>query len=199
MGAGGPSCACATHAAGHRLDLAVNLSARQLADPGLADDVERAIVTSGIDPGSLVLEVTETALMEDPDRALATLQRLRRIGARIAVDDFGTGYCSLSYLSAFPVQILKVDAAFVARMTTNQQDRTIVAAVIGLAHALGIMALGEGVESESQLEMLSELGCDAVQGFLLGVPLPGPELLRRLEAPVPVEATGRSWSSSSLG
>ncbi|QYG93110.1 EAL domain-containing protein [Iamia sp. SCSIO 61187] len=165
------------HEAGARLTMAVNVSARQLGDPGLVADVEWALATTGAPPEALVVEVTETALMDDPVRALDTLRRLRGLGISLAIDDFGTGYCSLSYLSAFPVQLLKVDGTFVTQMTANQQDRTIVASVIGLAHALGIAALGEGVESEHQLDMLREMGCDQAQGFLLGVPGSGEELL----------------------
>ncbi len=165
------------HAAGRDLALSVNLSARQLGDPGLVDEVVAALAASGAPAASLMLEVTETALMEDPRGALETLHRLRDLGVGLAIDDYGTGYCSLSYLSAFPVQLLKVDGAFVAQMTTNAQDRTIVASVIGLAHALGIAALGEGVETDQQLEMLAEMGCDHVQGYLLGRPQPGSQLV----------------------
>jgi EAL domain-containing protein (putative c-di-GMP-specific phosphodiesterase class I) len=115
--------------------------------------------------------------MEEPSRALDTLHRLRRTGVSLAIDDYGTGYCSLAYLSAFPVQSLKVDAAFVAQMADSPQDRTIVASVIGLAHALGIVALGEGVETQEQLDLLTEMGCDHAQGFFLGRPGEGARIL----------------------
>ncbi len=163
--------------AGVGLTMAVNVSARQLGEGRIVDAVQRALAVSGAPARALVLEVTETALMDDPEGALETLRRLRRLGVSLAIDDFGTGYCSLSYLSAFPVQVLKVDGTFVTRMTTSEQDRTIVASVIGLAHALGIAALGEGVETDEQLEMLVEMGCDEAQGFRLGSPVPADLLL----------------------
>jgi diguanylate cyclase (GGDEF)-like protein len=165
------------HQGGAPITMAVNMSARQLGDHGVVGVVQRALAVSGAPAPALVLEVTETALMVDPESALDTLRRLRRLGVSLAIDDFGTGYCSLSYLSAFPVQVLKVDGTFVNRMTTNEQDRTIVASVIGLAHALGIAALGEGVETDHQLEMLVEMGCDRAQGFRLGAPVPADLLL----------------------
>ncbi|HEU5151657.1 MAG TPA: EAL domain-containing protein [Iamia sp.] len=171
------------HDAGADLTLAVNISARQLGDSRIVDDVCRALAVSGAPARALVLEVTETTLMVDPDGALDTLRRLRRLGVSLAIDDFGTGYCSLSYLSAFPVQSLKVDGTFVNRMATNEQDRTIVASVIGLAHALGISALGEGVETDQQLDLLVEMGCDEAQGFRLGAPVPGDLLLAQARHP----------------
>jgi EAL domain-containing protein (putative c-di-GMP-specific phosphodiesterase class I) len=165
------------HAAGQDLLMSVNLSARQLGHPGLVDEVEAALASTGAPASALIFEVTETALMEEPSRALDTLHRLRRTGVSLAIDDYGTGYCSLAYLSAFPVQSLKVDAAFVAQMADSPQDRTIVASVIGLAHALGIVALGEGVETQEQLDLLTEMGCDHVQGFFLGRPGEGARIL----------------------
>jgi diguanylate cyclase (GGDEF)-like protein/PAS domain S-box-containing protein len=171
------------HSHGADITLAVNISARQLGSPDLVGDVTRALEQTGAPAHALVLEVTETALMDDPERALHTLRRLRQLGLSLAIDDFGTGYCSLSYLSAFPVQLLKVDGTFVTRMTSNEQDRTIVASVIGLAHALGIAALGEGVENDQQLEMLEEMGCDEAQGYRLGAPVPGDLLLAQARHP----------------
>jgi diguanylate cyclase (GGDEF)-like protein/PAS domain S-box-containing protein len=153
-------------AAGHAdLRISVNLSARQLAQPELAELVMAALTDAGLSPEALCLEITETALMSDPTRAACVLEDIHRLGVEIALDDFGTGYSSLVYLRHFPVQVLKLDRHFVAGLRTNRDDTAIVGAAIDLAHALGLVAIAEGVETATQCEDLTALGCDLFQGF----------------------------------
>jgi EAL domain-containing protein (putative c-di-GMP-specific phosphodiesterase class I) len=163
---------------GQALSLSVNLSARQLAEPGLVESVRATLHEVGIDPShlDLWLEVTETFVLRDPETAAARLAELRSLGVRLAVDDFGTGYSSLSYLRQFPVSALKIDRAFVAGLGSSDEDEAIVLAMVHLAHALGIEVVAEGVESDVQLARLRDIGCDYAQGFLLQVPLPASQL-----------------------
>ncbi|MFC3686965.1 putative bifunctional diguanylate cyclase/phosphodiesterase [Aquipuribacter hungaricus] len=160
-----------------RVQVSVNLSTRQLTDPSLPADVGTALRRHGVDPGQLVLEVTETALMVDPDAARTTLLALRELGVGIAVDDFGTGYASLTYLQQFPVDELKIDRSFVAGLGRSDADDAIVASCVQLAHGLGLSAVAEGVEGAGQLEALRRLGCDYVQGYHLGRPMPPEDLV----------------------
>ena len=162
--------------------MAVNLSARQFSQPDLCEHVTRALDKAGLDPGRLTLEITETVLMEDTGRTLATLRQLRDIGVRLAIDDFGTGYSSLSYLKRFPVDVVKIDKSFVDGLATLPVDREIVAAVIRLANAVGMETVAEGVETPEQLDQLRLLGCSMVQGFLVAPPEPLADLDRRLGA-----------------
>lgn len=154
------------------LSLSVNLSRRQLISPQLADEVQTALSLSHIDPHRLILEVTESVLMDDPDRSQKALLALRDIGIRIAVDDFGTGYSSLSHLQRFPVDILKIDKSFIDPLVApDTNGSTLVTAIIGLAQSLGLEVIAEGIEHESQLHRLVDLGCDKGQGFLMARPL----------------------------
>jgi diguanylate cyclase (GGDEF)-like protein/PAS domain S-box-containing protein len=154
------------------LQMAVNLSARQLADPGLVPLVAGTLARAGLKASRLVLEITETALMSDPATALATLQQLRGLGVLLAVDDFGTGYSSFTYLKQFPVDELKIDRSFVTGMTSDPGDRAIVASCVHLAHAMGLVAVAEGVETAAQRDALRELGCDQAQGYWFSRPVP---------------------------
>ncbi|NHC47503.1 EAL domain-containing protein [Motilibacter sp. K478] len=163
-------------ALGVDLQVSVNLSARQLADPALRDWVTTALARHGVPAGRLVLEITETALMSDPETAMATLTAFKELGASIAVDDFGTGYASLAYLRRFPVDELKIDRSFVAGMTWDSGDRAIVASCVHLAGAMGLVSVAEGVETEAQRDALTALGCDLVQGYHYGKPVPAEEL-----------------------
>jgi len=154
------------------LRMAVNLSRRQLTQPDLADDVRVAIRTSGITPSQLALEITENVLMEDPERATVALAELRSLGIAIAVDDFGTGYSSLSYLQRFPVDVLKIDRAFIEPLNHAEPASTaLVSTIIGLAHTMGLDVVAEGIERPDQLERLVDLGCAQGQGFLMSRPL----------------------------
>jgi EAL domain-containing protein (putative c-di-GMP-specific phosphodiesterase class I) len=152
--------------------VAVNVSARQLRDGALYEVVRLALATWELPAEALCLEITESALMDDPDEAAGTLGALHELGVKLAIDDFGTGYSSLTYLRQFPIDALKVDRSFVAGVSENVKDATIVAAVVALAHALGIPAIAEGVETAAQPAQLSDLGCDFAQGYLWGRPQP---------------------------
>jgi diguanylate cyclase (GGDEF)-like protein len=163
-------------------EIGVNLSARQLTQPELLDVVEDALTRTGLHPSRLCLEVTESVVMEDASGSARTMAALRELGVRLAIDDFGSGYSALSSLKRFRVDVLKVDRAFVAGLGRNSTDGPIMAAIIDLAHALGLRAVGEGVERADQLAVLRSLGCDVGQGFFFGRPEPpevGEELARR--------------------
>ena len=149
----------------------VNLSGRQIQDPALASRIAAVLQDEGFPAARLVLEITETVLMHDADATVTTLIALKQLGVSLAVDDFGTGYASLNYLSRFPVDGLKVDRTFVAELTNGSEGTEIVRAIINLAHSLGLEATAEGVEESAQLDALVELGCDQVQGYLFARPL----------------------------
>jgi diguanylate cyclase (GGDEF)-like protein/PAS domain S-box-containing protein len=158
------------------LHVAVNLSARSLHDHHLVDVVAAALNRSGTPPSRLVLEITESQIMADPDHALTTLRQLRGLGATVAIDDFGTGYSSLSYLGMLPAQELKIDRSFVMDMEYNADHRRIVEATISLAHDLRLHTVAEGVETQQTLDLLTGLGCDMAQGYQISRPLPGREV-----------------------
>ncbi|HEX7403829.1 MAG TPA: bifunctional diguanylate cyclase/phosphodiesterase, partial [Usitatibacter sp.] len=160
--------------------VAVNLSARQFRGKDLEAVVARTLMDSGISPALLELELTESLLMRDPEETVRTLQSLESYGVRIAVDDFGTGYSSLAYLSRFPIDSLKIDRAFVRDAGTNPEDRTIIQTIIQLAHGLGLTVVAEGVETESQMQLLKAQGCDEIQGFLISRPLTAREIEKYL-------------------
>jgi diguanylate cyclase (GGDEF)-like protein/PAS domain S-box-containing protein len=150
---------------GRDLTMAVNVSARQLQDPGLVGDIGAALRDATLAPSALILEITESATVEDTEGVIARLEELKALGVGLAIDDFGTGYSSLSYLRRFPVDQLKIDRSFVAGVGVNPEDRAIAASVIGLGHALGIHVVAEGVETVDQLEWLSLMDCDLAQGY----------------------------------
>jgi diguanylate cyclase (GGDEF)-like protein len=158
------------------LRVTVNLSARQFADPDLITVVGDALSRAGLPADALWLEITESVLMEEVDDSAETLRALKRLGVHLSVDDFGTGYSSLSYLKRFPVDLLKIDRSFVDGLGTDPDDGAIVLAIVSLAKALRLGVVAEGVEHPWQLEALQGLGCNAVQGYLLGRPGPGDEL-----------------------
>ena len=149
----------------------VNLSGRQIQDPALASRIAAVLQEEGFPAARLVLEITETVLMHDADATVTTLIALKQLGVSLAVDDFGTGYASLNYLSRFPVDGLKVDRTFVAELTNGAGGIEIVRAIIDLARSLGLEATAEGVEETAQLDALVELGCAQVQGYLFARPL----------------------------
>src|SRR5664280_943490 len=154
------------------LTVAVNLSRRQLASPLLVANIRTALALTGVQPLQLVLEVTESVLMENPEQAASALTELRALGIRIAVDDFGTGFSSLSYLQRFPVDVLKIDKSFVDPLNESEPaSSALVTSIIGLAHSLNLEVVAEGIEREDQFERLIELGCDYGQGYLMARPL----------------------------
>jgi EAL domain-containing protein (putative c-di-GMP-specific phosphodiesterase class I) len=154
------------------LSISVNLSARQLAQPDLPGLVAEVLRDTGVDPGDLHLEITESSLMEDPDAALAAMTELRGLGVRLVLDDFGTGYSSLAYVQRFPIAMLKVDRSFVADLGDDSPGGAIVAAVANMAHGLGVEVVAEGVETEDQAAAVQALGCAYAQGYLYGRPVP---------------------------
>jgi len=164
--------------------ISVNLSAHQLQEADLVDDVSRALGDSGLPPGALVLEVTESALIQNLDVTLPRLLALRALGVRLAVDDFGTGYSSLSYLADLPVNFVKIDKSFIDRITPEIDGAAMVRGVVDLSRALGFTCIAEGVENESQRSILDELGCDSAQGYLFARPagvVDAAQSLRRLQ------------------
>ncbi|MDQ1479557.1 MAG: hypothetical protein QOI44_418, partial [Actinomycetota bacterium] len=166
----------------------VNLSARHLQDRRVIGHVVEALHQSQLAPAALVLEITETALLEDIDRTRATLAALKALGIRLAVDDFGTGYSSLSYLRAFPLDIIKVDKSFVDQVTLTSGGEAMVRAVVELGRALGLQAVAEGIEHRDQAVAIERLGCNLAQGYLFAKPMPASEMERALtrdRVPVP--------------
>jgi diguanylate cyclase len=169
---------CKWHAQGAVLQVAVNLSARHLQDAQLPHFVQDLLHSSGAEPQWLELEITESAIMSDPDRAFRIVQALREIGVSIAIDDFGTGYSSLAYLQNLNIDRLKIDRSFVIGMTQSEGSRVIVASIVKLGHALGLQIVAEGIETEMQRQQLDALGCDFGQGYLFAPAMPVEALLQ---------------------
>ncbi|MGH9002372.1 MAG: putative bifunctional diguanylate cyclase/phosphodiesterase, partial [Acidimicrobiia bacterium] len=156
--------------------LKVNLSAQQLRRPQLADSVQAVLSATGLDPSQLCLELTESSFMQDIEYHGAALSALESLGVLLAIDDFGTGYSSLTYLKRFPLNILKIDQGFVAGLGRDASDTAIVESVIGLAHALNLTVVAEGVETARQAAELVAMGCDLAQGYFFARPAPPEEL-----------------------
>lgn len=153
------------------VDLAINVSGRQLLHGNLAERIQDALTRSGCDPRRLELEITEGFLIRSPETARATLERVRDLGVRVAIDDFGTGYSSLSYLKQFPIGKIKIDRTFVRDVTLDPNDQAIVAAIVALGKSLGLSAIAEGVETPAQADFLRACGCAQAQGYLYSKPL----------------------------
>ena len=147
------------------LRLSVNFSARQFQQPTFIADVAHILKETNLDPRWLELELTESSIMKDPEVAIEKLHELKLMGIKVAVDDFGTGYSSLNYLKRFPIDTLKIDKSFVSDVCRDPHDTAIVRAIINLGHALDLTVIAEGVETKEQLQYLSALECDVVQGF----------------------------------
>ena len=163
--------AAAWHARGHRASISVNVSMRQLESDQLLDDVRDALVAHDLDPALLILEVTETSLMRDSVATVARLNLLKQLGVKIAIDDFGTGYSSLAYLRQFPVDVLKIDRAFVADMSRSPDAAALIHTLVELGRTLGLETLAEGIEDDDQLLKLQQEHCDRGQGFLFSRPI----------------------------
>lgn len=162
--------------------VSVNISARQFSDGQLGTRIASILKETGLSPACLELELTESILMREVSEALQILASLKNLGLSIAVDDFGTGYSSLNYLKQFPIDVLKIDRTFVDGLPSGEQDAQIVRAIIAMAHSLNLAVIAEGVETHEQLEFLREHGCDEIQGYLFGRPMPAHLLVKQLQA-----------------
>jgi len=166
----------AAHPAVPPIDVSVNLSPRQLQDPGVVVDVADALLASGLDPRLLTLEITETAMVEDTESILRTLSDLKSLGLRLSIDDFGTGYSALGYLRRFGADVLKIDKSFIRGMEESDDGAALVWAIASVARALRLEVVAEGVETMAQLELLTTMGCDRAQGYNWSRPVPAAEL-----------------------
>jgi diguanylate cyclase (GGDEF)-like protein len=179
------------HRLERRISLSVNVSPRQLTGPLFGAEVEAIARRSGMEPGTLALELTESALISETEAPQDTIRRLREHGLLLLLDDFGTGYSSLSHLKRFQLDGIKIDRAFVDGLGTDESDTAIVEAIIGMARALRLKVVAEGVETEGQLVRLRELGCQRAQGYLFARPIPAEELERHIAAPALAAAQSR--------
>ena len=160
------------------MTVSVNLSVKQLQAETIVDDVGAALASSGLPPSSLVLEITESVMMADTDLAVERLQALKGLGILLAMDDFGTGYSSLSYLSRFPVDILKMDRAF---LTKEHEESGLAGAIIAMGNSLNLEVVAEGIEFPEQIGSLRDLGCELGQGFLFAKPMSRDALVEYLD------------------
>nr|WP_308298880.1 aminotransferase class I/II-fold pyridoxal phosphate-dependent enzyme [Streptomyces sp. GESEQ-35] len=183
----------------------VNVSARQFRDPGILDEVRSALGTSGLAPGSLVMELTETVLMRQDDQIRATMSALKDLGVSIAIDDFGTGFSSLSYLRDFPIDMLKVDKSFIDNITTDPQQVALVEGIVRIADVLGLQVVAEGIETHRQRELLAAMGCRYGQGYLFARPMTAEQATTYLyrdqegRAPLASRSVGRPRQHRHVG
>ena len=157
---------------GMEISISINLSTRNLQDPALPDQIGEKVKACGLAPGMLEFEITESAIMDDPEHALEVISHLKGLGVKFAIDDFGTGYSSLGYLRKLPVDVIKIDRSFVKDMTENKDNAAIVRSTIDLAHDLGLWVIAEGVEDKETYDQLTAMGCDAAQGYYMCKPIP---------------------------
>ena len=172
------------------LSVHVNLSARDLQHEGLADDVAEAVRGSGLAPADVILEITETTLVQDADAVATELSKLKELRVGLALDDFGTGFSSLSHLYEFPIDIIKIDRSFVGALGIDTRSPDLVKALVELGHTLGLTVVAEGVEQAAQLEYLRSIGCERAQGYYFAKPLNAGDLEKFLRAAAP-RAPGR--------
>ncbi|MFI8618869.1 putative bifunctional diguanylate cyclase/phosphodiesterase [Acidovorax sp. NPDC077693] len=182
---------------GLRMRVAINLSVHQLREAGLAERIEQALLRHGLDASQLLCEITESVAMEDIKATQRTFEGLARIGVFLSIDDFGTGYSSLNYLRQLPAQQLKIDRSFVNDLESSEDARAVVAAVVSLAHALGLRVVAEGVETSGQRDILLGMGCDELQGFFYARPMPADTLLAWSQGDKP--AGGADFTPSVIG
>ena len=159
--------------------MAVNISGQQFYQSDLRKTIMKSIFEAGLNPSLLQLELTESILMRDVNDTIKTLDYLKDVGVTIAIDDFGTGYSSLSYLKRLPLDLLKIDRSFVKELSERSDDAAICAAVVAMAHQLGLLVIAEGIETNDQLQFLRQQGCDQAQGYLFGKPMPAKEFEAR--------------------
>ena len=158
------------------LSIAVNLSPRQFLHEGLLDDLDDALNETGLDPALLEIEITESMVMQNIDRAIDLLTMIKSRGVRLAIDDFGTGYSSMSLIKRFPIDTLKIDRSFVRELPRDTEDKAIAEAIIGIGKALGLTIIAEGVETAEQERFLKDRACDQMQGYLLSRPVPADDI-----------------------
>ena len=182
-----------------RRAVSVNISARQLQRVEIVEEVRDALRSSGLDPGCLVLEITESLMIDDVELAIERLGALRALGVRVAVDDFGTGYSSLNYIRRLPIDFLKIDKQFIDSVDADDKDGKLTAAIIGLARVLDLGCVAEGVERPAQHQRLKELGCDYAQGFLLARPMSADALRELLGSDRAGARRGRLSPDAPLG
>jgi EAL domain-containing protein (putative c-di-GMP-specific phosphodiesterase class I) len=163
---------------GINIPMSVNLSARNLGDPTLLDQITQSLNQWQVDPNKLIVEITETSIMSDTNQSLEVLRQLNDMGVNISIDDFGTGYSSLMYLKILPVDEIKIDRSFIVDIDTNPDSLVIVRTIVDLAHNLGIYVTAEGVETAEICEVLSSLGCDTWQGYYLGRPVSSEDFIQ---------------------
>jgi EAL domain-containing protein (putative c-di-GMP-specific phosphodiesterase class I) len=175
---------------GHDVRLGVNLSPAQMQSGDLATTVAAALKDTGYSPFLLELEVTENILLEDDEGALETFNRIQDLGVRIAFDDFGTGYASLTYLKKFPLDRLKIDKSFVSEIRTDSDDAAIVGSTINLGKLLGLSVIAEGIEDLATADLLKSMGCEEGQGYYFGPPMPAAEFEQRFLADHPQPSAG---------
>lgn len=165
---------------GQDISLSINVSVRHLMKNGFLDEIRNELKESGIPAGQLEVEITESIMIESLDKAMEYIEELRKMGVQIAIDDFGTGYSSLSYLNSIPANLLKIDKTFIDGVSSSDKSKQYVAAIISLGHIMGYEVISEGVEEEDQLAILREIGCDYIQGYIWGKPLPEEEVRKLL-------------------
>ena len=163
------------------LSVSVNISAMNLRETHFVRSIDNTLKEADISPEMLTLEITESAIMSDPDQALRALQALSTLGVRLSIDDFGTGHSSLSYIKKLPVNEIKIDRSFVMEMDAIKDDAVIVSTTLNMCHSLGLKVVAEGIESQSVFQTLQQLDCDYAQGYFLTKPLPQNELLNWLD------------------
>jgi diguanylate cyclase (GGDEF)-like protein len=171
--------------------MSVNVSARQFRTPGFVEDVRHLLHAAGVEPGTLLLEITESLLLRNDEQVRADLDALRAMGVRLAIDDFGTGYSSLSYLQHMPIDVLKIDKSFIDDLLSSTRQRAVVAAIVQLAQTFDLSVVAEGVEEPAQRVALQQIGCPYGQGYLFARPLPEPDAFALIRTPDPVPASSR--------
>lgn len=157
--------------------LSINVSGKQLARANWSHRVQATILQFGINPEEIELELTESSIMENPEKSIEAFEYLSELGIKVSIDDFGTGYSSLSYLKKINADVIKIDRSFVVDLELNEDDRAICKAIINMAHSLGLEVIAEGVENPAQRDLLHDLGCHMIQGYLYSKPLPEPEFV----------------------
>jgi EAL domain-containing protein (putative c-di-GMP-specific phosphodiesterase class I) len=173
-------CAKFNERSGTPLRICVNVSALQIQRPNFANEVSQILRQAGLPPKHLVIELTESALMQNPEQGAYAMAQLQQMGIVIAMDDFGTGHSSLNHVSLLPISIIKIDRSFVQNCAKRKTDASILAAIVSMGHALGVKVLAEGVETEEQARVLQAQGCDEVQGYLYGRPVSAEQMLNLL-------------------